>query len=330
MSGAAKALRRAARGFLTTPPVLAALRARALRQRPVTVLCYHTLGADTGGPDAATVLRAGDFRAHLAVLRETYEIVDLDRALAEGPGRPGRPRAVLTFDDGEAGLFRHLLPIVTAERVPVTVYVATGQIETGRPYWFDRVMTALQGPGPATVDLAAEGLGRWDLPAEPGALRWRVLGGLLERLKAVEPARRETLADAIVARHPPPAGAPAIGPMSRAELAELARDPCVTIGAHSHCHNLLDQVPAPEAEASMARSRALLQDWTGQEVAHFAWPNGNHTQGLRQAAERLGFRSACALDNRLWHRGCDPFALSRLWIERYDTAGRFRLRLVGL
>lgn len=324
------ALKRVARGFLTTGPVLAGLRARALRARPVTVLCYHTLGADSGGPDAATVLREADFRAHLAVLRAAYEIVDLDTALAEGPGRPGRPRAVLTFDDGEAGLHRHLLPIVTAERVPVTVYVATGQIESGRPYWFDRVMSALQGPDPITLDLGAEGLGRWDLPAAPGAARWRVLGGLLEALKAVEPLRREALADAITARHPRPAEAAAIGPMTRAELAELAQSPFVTIGAHSHCHNLLDQLREQQAEASMARSRALLQDWTGQEVAHFAWPNGNHTPGLGRIAEGLGFRSACALDNRLWHRGCDPFALSRLWIERYDTADRFRLRLVGL
>lgn len=177
-SGAAPAmkaaLRRAARDALAAWPARAALRAFALRGGPVTVLCYHTLGPDEGGPDAWTVLRTGDFRAHLAILREAYDIVDLDTALAAGPGQAGRPRAVLTFDDGETGLHRHLLPLLETERVPATVYIATRQIETGQPYWFDRLMGALQGP--RTVDLRQERLGVWTLPAAPGASRWLVLG----------------------------------------------------------------------------------------------------------------------------------------------------------
>lgn len=322
-------LRRAAAALLASPPALAMLRARALRGAPVTVLCYHTLSADAGGPDAWTALRVADFRAQVAILREHYDIVPLEAALDGGPGRAGRPRAVITFDDGEAGLHRHLLPMLPEIGVPVTVYVATGQIETGRPYWFDRVMGAL-AEGPCIIDLAGEGLGRWSLPAAPGAARWAVLGGLLEALKRVDPDRREALADRIAAAHPPPPGRPPLGPMTRGELSALAADPRVTIGAHSHCHNLLDQIPLAQAEASMERSRRLLREWTGQEVAHFAWPNGNHTAALRGAAARLGFRSAAALDNRLWRAGADRFALPRLAIGRYDAARRFRLRLAAV
>ena len=318
------ALRRAARDALAAWPARAALRAFALRGGPVTVLCYHTLGPDEGGPDAWTVLRTGDFRAHLAILREAYDIVDLDTALAAGPGQAGRPRAVLTFDDGETGLHRHLLPLLETERVPATVYIATRQIETGQPYWFDRLMGALQGP--RTVDLRQERLGVWTLPAAPGASRWLVLSDLLEALKRADPKRREELTDRILADHPKPRGRPPLGPMTRAELAELAACPWVTIGAHSHCHSLLDQIPPAEARESMAQSRALLEDWTGREVAHFAWPNGNHTAELRRIAAELGFRSATALGG-LWRRGADPFALPRLAIGRYDNAARFRLRL---
>ena len=60
---------------------------------------------------------------------------------------------MLTFDDGEVGLHTHLLPFVEQEQVPVTVYVATGQIETGQPYWFDRVMNAMQGDGVTSVTM---------------------------------------------------------------------------------------------------------------------------------------------------------------------------------
>jgi peptidoglycan/xylan/chitin deacetylase (PgdA/CDA1 family) len=323
------ALKQIARSVLGARPVQSLLAARARRGDPVTVLCYHTLAPDRGGPDAWTALRVADFRDHLAVLREDYNIVALDEVFAAGPGRStgGRPRAVLTFDDGEAGLHRHLLPLVSAERVPVLVYVATGQIESGRPYWFDRVMGAL---GEGAREVALPGLGRWSLGAAPGAARWAALGDLLETLKRVHPVAREDLADRIAAENPLPPGRPPLGPMTPGELAELAANPWVTIGAHSHCHNLLDQLPEAEAVASMDRSRRLLQDWTGQDVAHFAWPNGNHSAGLRKAAAQLGFRTAAALDNRLWRRRADLYALPRLAIGRYDDAARFRLRLVGV
>lgn len=322
-------VKRTLRAALGLAPVQAMLRARALREDPVSVLCYHTLGPDRGGPDAWTVLRLSDFRAQVAWLARHYEIVTLDAALAAGPGRSraGRPRAVLTFDDGEAGLFHHLLPLLDALCLPVTIYVATGQIETGRPYWFDRVMGAL-GSGAHEVDLP--GLGHWRLPAAPGAGRWAVLGGLLETLKRVDRHRREDLADRILADHPLPAGRPPLAPLTREELAALAASPWVTIGAHSHCHNLLDQIPLAEASESLRRSRRLLQDWTGQEVAHLAWPNGNRNAALGRAAAEVGFLTSTALDGGLWRAGADLHALPRVPVGRYDDAARLALRLVGI
>ena len=178
--------------------------------------------------------------------------------------------------------------------MPVTIYVATGQIESGRPFWFDRVMNALQAPGPVEIDLRDAGLRRWTLgPARPGgadAARWGVVSDILETLKTVDPARRETLADAIAARAPrPDRPPPPLAPMTPEEVAELARCEGVTIGAHSHGHELLDQVPEARARASIARSRALLEAWTGRPVRHFAYPNGN----LSPAVARAPTRSRC-------------------------------------
>ncbi|MFN4128367.1 MAG: polysaccharide deacetylase family protein [Paracoccaceae bacterium] len=322
-------LKQIARQALGLWPAQALLRARVLRGDPVTVLCYHTLGPDQGGPDAWTALRVADFRAQIALLARNYDIISLDDAVAVGPGRPdrGRPRAVLTFDDGEAGLFTHLLPLLAELRLPVTIYVATAQIETGRPYWFDRVMGAL---GEGARNIALPGLGHWQIPASPGADRWAVLGDLLEAMKRVDRQQREDLTDRILAENPLPAGRPPLAPLTKAELEALASSPWITIGAHSHCHNLLDQIPLDEAAESMRRSGQLLRDWTGQNVVHFAWPNGNHTEALRRAAADAGFSTATALCGGLWRRGSDPYALPRVAVGRYDDAARLALRLVGI
>lgn len=307
---------------MTRGPVYRLLHRRMLAQGPLTILCYHTLSGDDGPPDAWTALRVRDFRAQVAELRKNYDIVSLDDALAPGGGKP---RAVLTFDDGDRGLHAHLLPILQEDPLPVTIYVATGQIETQVPYWFDRVMNACRGPGRLELDLGD--VGSWVLEGA-GEPRWLVQSALHDALKAVDPARRETLADRVSASAPALPG-PELGPMRVDQLQELASLPCVTIGAHSHCHNLLDQIPLDQVRASVTRNLDLLADWTGREIRHFAYPNGNHTADIRALIAEMGFASATVLDNALAWPGGDPHALSRLAIGRYDDIGRLRLRLAG-
>lgn len=316
-------IRSLALAALSSPPVWGMLRRWALRDNPLTILCYHTLGPDWGGVNGWTVLREGDFRAQLADLREHYDIVSLDEALGGAGGR--RPRVVITFDDGDRGLHAHLLPILRETPVPVTVYVATRQFETCAPFWFDRVVNALQGAGEICID----GLGTWQLPGTGDKAHWDALRPILQALKEVNPIERDALADKVAAASGAAPG-PALGPMSREELSELAAHPSVTIGAHTHGHELLDQLPLHAARASVARSRELLQEWTDQEVAHFAFPNGNHTPALREMVKDLGFRSAMILEERTAPRGCDLFALPRISAGRYDGAARMRLRMVGI
>ena len=228
-------------------------------------------------------------------------------------------------------MFEHLLPFVRDTQLPVTVYVATSQIETGQAYWFDRVMNALQGAGETRIDMRAAGLGQWVVGPMRGKARWSQIGDILAALKAAPAADRDRLADEIIAQ------TPAIGsdftpltPMSIAQLQELAADPLVTIGAHSHCHNLLDQIPLEEARASIAKSRKLLEGWIGQPVAHFAYPNGNYTPELMDAIRDLGFSSATSLDERLATQDAPKMALPRISVGRYDVLSRFLLRLTNV
>lgn len=309
--------------FLAAPPIWGVLRRRALRDTPLTILCYHTLGPDQGGVNGWTALRERDFRAQLADLAVHYDIVSLQEALEGGASR--HPQAVITFDDGDRGLHAHLLPVLRDTPVPVTVYVATEQFETRQPFWFDRVVNGLQG----AREIRVEGLGSWTLPGTADKAHWDALRPILQVLKEVDPAMRDAMADKVVEQGGALPALP-LGPMSKDELAELAAQPGVTIGAHTHGHELLDQLPLDEACASVALSRELLQEWTGQPVDHFAFPNGNHTPALRGMVKDLGFNSATILEERTAPRGCDPFALPRISAGRYDSATRMRLRLVGL
>lgn len=326
-----RALKTTALALLSQGPVHAVLRARMLRDAPTLVLCYHSLGPDTDTIDAWTVTRAADFRDQIALLRQWFDIVSLGEALDPAMPTSRRPRAVITFDDGDIGLFTHLLPIVKAEALPVTLYIATAQIESGQAYWFDRIMNALQNPGPTTISLDLNGVRTWQVGPETGAARWMVISDILETLKTVSPERRERLTRTILEQAGPVQSKfTPLAPLTVGQLQELGATPHVTIGAHSHCHNLLDQIPLDQAETSIQKSRDLLQNWTGQPVDHFAYPNGNHTPELGEAVRRAGFRSATILEGTLSATTPpDPYAIPRVLVGRYDSLERLRLRFIG-
>jgi peptidoglycan/xylan/chitin deacetylase (PgdA/CDA1 family) len=116
--------------------------------------------------------------------------------------------------------------------------------------------------------------------------------------------------------------------MTLAQLKELAAHPLVTIGAHSHGHELLDQLSIDAARTSVTRSRRLLQGWTQQPVHHFAYPNGNSTPALMARLEEDGFASATILQDCLMRTDAPALALPRIGVGRYDSFARFKLRLV--
>jgi peptidoglycan/xylan/chitin deacetylase (PgdA/CDA1 family) len=328
-----KSPKRIARAVIAASPVYGAMRLRALRESPMTALTYHALGADDEDFDAWIVVRQGDFLKQVDLLRRHYELVSLDEAVAaHTAGKPSnRPRAVITFDDGHESLHRYLLPIVERERIPVTVYIATGHIQTGQSYWFDRVMNALQTSKPTRLDLHEEGLGAWTVGVTRGERNWNVISDVLQTLKKLTPERREQTCQRItekMADAPRPHFTP-LAPMNLSQLKELSSLRWVTLGAHTHCHNLLDQLTLTEARDSIAQSRDLLREWTGRPVDHFAYPNGNHNGDLVREVEALGFASAFTAEKGLWPRGTSRYAASRIAVGRYDDLSKFKLDLVG-
>lgn len=325
-----KALKTLAKRALAAPLPYAALRARAWRGAPVTLLTYHTLGADDEDFDAWTVLKRGDFERQVALLRRDYDIVSLDDALTPAPAG-ARARAVLTFDDGHSGWFEHLLPIVEREALPVTLYVATGHVQGATAYWFDAVVNALQTVEPLTLDSGAAGLGRVTLNRERGEANWLRLSALLEAMKALNAPVREALAKKLVTaaagqRQP---RFQRLMPLSVEQVRALAASRWVTIGSHSHGHELLDEIALDAARDSIARSIALLQEWTGRRIEHFAYPNGNHNAALAAVLPGLGLKSAVTTKKGLWRDDGSRYALPRVAVGRFDDAARWRLNLLG-
>jgi len=316
---------------LASEPMAWCLR-RVLLAGKSVVLMYHEIAEDDRDIEAWAVVRKSDFVEQMEYLRKHFDVVSLQEALARRESRhsPSRPIAVVTFDDGDRGNAEVLLPIVSDLELPVSIFVATRQVVEQRNYWFDRVVNTLQTAEAVTVDLTQHGLGHFEVNRVRGAANWGVIQGLLERLKGLPSSVRERVVEELVETLNGKAMRPGrIAPLDRDGVRALAASPFVSIGAHSHCHNILTQLDPDAVEKSVATSKQLLESWTGKEVWSFAYPNGDYDERVAGIVRNLGFRCAITTGNRLWAASDSQYAIPRMGIGRYDSPEQFKLSLVG-
>jgi peptidoglycan/xylan/chitin deacetylase (PgdA/CDA1 family) len=315
----------------TWEPLFGPVRRRQLSGKTV-VLMYHEVASDDDDVEAWTVVKHSDFVRQMDYLRTKFDVVSLSDAIARmaQPGSSDRPMAVVTFDDGDRGNRDVLLPIVESLELPVTIFVATRQVQDQRPYWFDRLVNTLQVEVPVIVSLPAVLPATYVINETSGARNWAKIQQLLVALKNLEPAARENAVDAIIDNlrlHTPHSRG--IAPLTINDIKDLSCSRLVTIGAHSHCHNILTQLDYPAVLESVVQSKKLLESWSGRNVNYFAYPNGDYNDSVISAVAAAGFEAAMTTAPHPWESGENSFALPRIGVGRYDSLDVFKVGLVG-
>lgn len=97
----------------------------------------------------------------------------------------------------------------------------------------------------------------------------------------------------------------------------------VEIGAHSHSHPELDQLPDTELSHELSDSRKQLEECTGVAIRTLAYPFGYSSKRVRQAVRSAGYRYAASVRNVLATPDDDPFRIPRLTIRRNTDLSTF-------
>lgn len=307
-----------------TPPLLAVQRHRIARGG-ITVFMYHDIGDDREDIDVWQIVRRSDFLRQVDYLRRYYDIVDLDTALqASHQPKGDKPLAVLTFDDGHRGNIEHLLPIVQSEALPVTLYIATGHVESGQPYWFDRMVNQLQSDRVINLDLRRFNMGQHRINDIRGPQNWAKIQKLLVAVKSLPADQCDPVANAILQQVP--ASSPAVmTPLTPAEVTELSRCSNIILGAHTDGHEVLTKLSLDAARQSIEESVSKLKAWTGRIPQHFAYPAGYNNTDLERLVEDMGFASAMGTEDGIWRPQHSRFCIPRIAVGRYDHLDKFKV-----
>ena len=111
------------------------------------------------------------------------------------------------------------------------------------------------------------------------------------------------------------------------EDARAATAKGIEVGAHGHHHRELDVVGREHIEWELETSRNIIADALGEEVSSLAYPFGYHNRAVRDTAERVGYRVACAVGYGMHTSVDDPMQVRRFLIGP-DTTGDALLRIV--
>ncbi len=255
--------------------------------------------------------------AHLRLLTQRYRVVSLAQLARELRSGQLTPRTVaVTIDDGYADNLSLGAPLLAQFGIPATLFVTTNAIDATREFWWDELERLILAPEelPPLFELSLHGAkhswrtgdaarvspdhrarhAKWrahEPPPTPRHAMYRELWTMLYEMPSVQKwdvleALREWSGARVDVR-------PSHRTLTRAELERVAQTKGMHIGAHGVTHDALVSCNDREQYDEIATSKRLLEEWLGQEVFSFAYPNGAYDDRARATVRELGFAVAC-------------------------------------
>ncbi len=227
--------------------------------------------------------------------RSGVDLVSLDEMHRRLNERDFATRFVcITFDDGYRDTMQSAYPILKAAEAPFAVYVPTSFPDRlGELWWLaleaviarnEHIGLQIDGRN-RTFDCVTVAQKRalydelyWWLRARPTDAEMR---GVIQNLAACYHVDIAAFCEELCMTWP--------------ELAKLAADPLVTIGAHTVSHPMLAKLTPDAARSEMDLSRSIIEAALSVRPAHLSYPIGDKTSaGPREfaIAAALGFKTA--------------------------------------
>jgi len=286
------------------------------RRRGGVILAYHHIS----GPA---------LERQLELLARWYTLVSLDEFVhRHSQGRTTSGLLVITFDDGFADEVEAGAALAVSRNWPMTFYLPTGYILSGRPYWFIRLAALMQAAPSGSYRIGEHSFEvGGDLSRE--MTRRRIARGLFgrpsEEIESFLDRLDETLFPSWKVK--PDLGIPA--PISAKRIAELARQEEISFQAHSVSHPYLAILPEVQILQEMEKSRNDVEAMTDRPVQHFCYPYGTlESIGSRapELARRL-FASAATSVRARCRPGADRALLPRITMHEHYTPGMTSLKV---
>ncbi len=293
--------------------------ARLLPSRHFIVLNFHRVRDEpTAFHDDLIEVNSRQFREHLEWLGRRTEFISEEKIAGLHPG--GKPKMLITFDDGYADSHEVIAPILERAGIPAIFFIAPGVLDKRQLGAWDRIAYLVKkfkgkqfrfrgrdfimARGPRTVYLE---LAKWSQSSLPdrGDEFVAELGATLE----IPLATPEMMGRELVTWD---------------QVRDLKRRG-FSIGGHSYSHRVLSSLSLADQEEEMKLTRQRLEE---EQIypRSFAFPFGTpntYSWETREAAKNAGFEFIFSFSGQIPRaRNIDPIRIDRVpfksSIAKYD------------
>ena len=267
--------------------------------------------------------------------RSGLEFISLDemhRRLVEGDF--AKRFICLTFDDAYRDTLRWAYPVLKNATVPFAVYVPTSFPDRLGELWWLALEAVIARNN--RIGLMIDGRDRkfdCGTVAEKQTLYRELYRWLRDR--STEREMRDTVRRLAAFYQVDVAAFCSELCMGWSELAQLAADPLVTIGAHTVNHPILLRLPKEAARSEIDLSRSVIEAALGMRPAHLSYPFGDRAASAArefELAAELGFKTAVTARSGVLfpeHSQCMT-ALPRIAVDgNYQRVRYLRVMLSG-
>ncbi len=245
-------------------------------------------------------------------------------------GKIFRPTAVITFDDGFQNNYNVAFPILQKAKLPATIFLVTGLVNTNDTLWSYRLKLALAKTRRSSFewDRRKFNLSGWKNKAKiSAAIRARLKGFAQPQLLAEVRKIILELGD------DPDSGIKVDSPyrmLSHEAITEMAASGLIEFGAHTHSHAILSLLSPREQYTEIERSVNTTSAMTGRPCELFAYPNGSeqdYDKATIKSLESCGVLAAVTTINGLNDEMTPVMELRRYGIGGDQSTGKFKRKV---
>ena len=282
--------------------------------RFVNVLLYHRV-IDLATDPQLLAVDVDAFDAQIKYLKETYRIIRF-----EDDWRDIKEKAVvITFDDGYADNYLNALPILEKHRVPATVFVSTGNIDTNNEMWWDELeaLFLLNKNLPESIEVCGCKL---DLTTPEKIIKSYYEAHRL--LKYVDyDLRKKELERLEIELKPLNYPRNEYRAMTSRELKMISESEMITIGGHTVTHTALAKQQREIQEWEIRESKKFIEEIIGKKITTFSYPFGgvlDYSSDTADLVRNVGYEKAAIVKEGLWDIGVNPYHIPRNIVRNWD------------
>lgn len=308
---------------------------RYINRNKILIIMYHGVSEGSLLDSRWTQLPVSSYVSQIRYLKKYYRVLPLSQVAESLRTQQPLPTytAVITFDDGLKNNKTVAFPILKRYKLPATIFLATGFINTERFLWPDKLFIHFQETKCKVLDLRNHGLEKQYLrtPKEKQA----AFCFIVERLKVLESSEKKRLYSIIIKA----LGVPKLSSeatdyhaLSWSEVSEMYSTGLIAFGGHTVNHEILSRLSDDSMRLEIRESCDSIQSTLRQDSICFAYPNGTerdfneYTKSILREEKILC--SVTTIEG-LNSRDEDLLALKRVCVGNDMTTHRFALACAG-